>query len=142
MVQPFILPVNYNHFSYFIVIPFFWEIKTFCCCSSNYNNDNDDNDATMVTSYWETVEITFENLLCNLIFHRQNLEWRLYVDISNNEMFWYTQCSSKIRGHCIEVPCARIKRPTSTYSHKYVYVFLVWAFVIHCSTCALSGTEL
>ena len=40
--------------------------------SSNYNNDsddNDDNDATMVTSYWETIEITFENLLCNLIFH-------------------------------------------------------------------------
>ena len=37
--------------------------------SSNYNNDNDDDDATMVASYWETIEIAFENLLCNLIFH-------------------------------------------------------------------------
>ena len=37
--------------------------------SRNYNNDNDDDDATMVTSYWETIEIAFENLLCNLIFH-------------------------------------------------------------------------
>ena len=37
--------------------------------SGNYNNDNDDNDATMVTSYWETIEIAFENLLCNSIFH-------------------------------------------------------------------------
>ena len=39
------------------------------CQSSNYNDDNDDNDANMVTSYWETIEIAFENLLCNLIFH-------------------------------------------------------------------------
>ena len=64
----FILPVYYNHFSYFILISFLWEIKT-CCCCNNYNNDNSDNDASMVTRYWETIEIAFENLLCNLIFH-------------------------------------------------------------------------
>ena len=136
----FISPVHYDNFSYFIVIPFLWEIKTCCCCCCcNYNNDNGDNDATMVIEKRSKLRLKTCWAIWYFNISTENEDFMLTLATMKCS---YIRCRSKIRGHCREVPCACIKRHTSTYSHKYAYVLLVCAFVIHCSTCALSGIEL